>query len=355
MHVVLSGYFGFKNEGDEAILRSVVEALRREDPEITITALSNDPEETEKTHGIKAVNRWHGPSVYRALKQADGLISGGGSLLQDQTGPKTPVYYTGVMHMARFLRKPVVIYAQGLGPLSTKLGRRVSKAGLKRAALLSVRDEGSKKLLGELGVKQEAVVVPDPVLGMTPDPDKRPFSLNSNQPYTAVSVRPWPAVTSDSWQALAKGLDQIAERGSRIVFVPMHGEEDANASEQVKQLMTYDAEVLAHDETLEGKMAAFAGAEQVVGMRLHALIFAACGHTPFAALSYDPKVEVFAALANQPVAADMNEPIRQETVKEVFADIQANQQSYGAHVKAYAEEAKQEVQQLAAQALQTLR
>ncbi|MFZ5753320.1 MAG: polysaccharide pyruvyl transferase CsaB, partial [Bacillota bacterium] len=41
--VVLSGYYGFNNAGDEAILYAIIRTLRKIEPEIEITVLSNDP------------------------------------------------------------------------------------------------------------------------------------------------------------------------------------------------------------------------------------------------------------------------------------------------------------------------
>lgn len=93
MHIVLSGYYGFNNIGDEAILYSIIQSLRRLEPEIDITVLSNNPEVTESLYQTKAVNRWNPAEILLALKQADGLISGGGSLFQDETGFKSVAYY----------------------------------------------------------------------------------------------------------------------------------------------------------------------------------------------------------------------------------------------------------------------
>ena len=78
MRVVLSGYFGFDNVGDEAILFSIIRALRNLEPTIEITVLSNNPAETAATYGVNTVNRWNIAEVRAALKSADGLISGGG-------------------------------------------------------------------------------------------------------------------------------------------------------------------------------------------------------------------------------------------------------------------------------------
>ncbi|RYD07047.1 hypothetical protein N752_00260 [Desulforamulus aquiferis] len=61
---------------------------------------------------MSAHNRWKLREIYRALKDSDMLISGGGSLLQDVTGLKSLLYYLGVILLARMLGKPVFFYAQ---------------------------------------------------------------------------------------------------------------------------------------------------------------------------------------------------------------------------------------------------
>ena len=97
MRVVLSGYFGFDNVGDEAILFSIIRALRKLEPSVDITVLSNNPAETAATYGVETVNRWNIGEVRAALKSADGLISGGGSLMQDATSWKSIPYYSAVI------------------------------------------------------------------------------------------------------------------------------------------------------------------------------------------------------------------------------------------------------------------
>ena len=50
--VVLSGYYGFDNIGDEAVLLSIIHALREEMPGIGIVVLSNNPEKTKALYQI---------------------------------------------------------------------------------------------------------------------------------------------------------------------------------------------------------------------------------------------------------------------------------------------------------------
>ncbi|GAE92445.1 CsaB protein [Gracilibacillus boraciitolerans JCM 21714] len=122
MRIVMSGYFGFDNTGDEAILQAIVDSLRKLQPDVSIVVLSNNPESTAAKYHVEAVNRWDIKAIAKTIRNADGLISGGGSLLQDKTGWKTIPYYTAVMRIAKFYRKPVFVYAQGMGPIDGALG-----------------------------------------------------------------------------------------------------------------------------------------------------------------------------------------------------------------------------------------
>ena len=166
MRVVLSGYFGFDNVGDEAILFSIIRALRNLEPSIEITVLSNNPAETAATYGVDTVNRWNIAEVRAALKSADGLISGGGSLMQDATSGKTIPYYAGVIKLAQMAKVPVFIYSQGIGPINGALGKWLVKSVFNKCAGITVRDEASFALLREIGVRPPVSVVPDPVVGL---------------------------------------------------------------------------------------------------------------------------------------------------------------------------------------------
>lgn len=301
MHIVLSGYYGFDNVGDEAILLSIITALRKEQPDVAITVLSNNPDVTAKTYGVAAVNRWKLGEVSKALKSADGLISGGGSLLQDQTGMKTIPYYCLVMRIAKFHKKPVFVYAQGMGPINHPLSRKLTKFTLNRVDRITLRDEASIELLEEIGVGQTMSLVPDPVIGL----DSSAFRSEwlERQAYTdgyiSVSVRDWPSDV-DFMRKIADGLDLLAEAGHQIVFVPMHDIHDEKASYKLVQMMKQKSIVAPGNVSIEEKVTIIGQSDLLIGMRLHSLIFSAIEATPFIALSYDPKIDAFADIAEQP-------------------------------------------------------
>ncbi|ERN52000.1 polysaccharide pyruvyl transferase CsaB [Alkalihalophilus marmarensis] len=304
MRLVLSGYYGFDNVGDEAILFSIISALREQQPDIKLTVLSNQPEKTAETYQVDAVDRWKLKDVSAAIKRADGVISGGGSLLQDKTGNRSVVYYSGIMWLAKLHKKPFFVYAQGIGPVSKGFNQKIVKSTVSKSSLLTVRDHESEELLKQFGVTKEIKLVPDPVLGIT-----RPNGSEQAEgeiKRIAVSVRDWPSEYPFK-EEIAKGLDQVADRGYMIRFIPMHGEHDHNASKDVAELMRHDADIMPHDGEIQEKIQWIEDCDLLVGMRLHALIFAAVVDTPFVALSYDPKIDSFASLCKQPVAAHVNE------------------------------------------------
>ncbi|MGJ9458144.1 polysaccharide pyruvyl transferase CsaB [Oceanobacillus sp. CF4.6] len=302
MHIVLSGYYGFDNVGDEAILFSIIRALRDIQEDVDITVLSNNPEATKQTYGVQAVNRWKIKEVRNVLKHADGLISGGGSLLQDQTGMKSIPYYTGVIQIARMHKTPVFIYAQGMGPINHRVSRWIVKLTLNKVNKITVRDEDSKTLLEDIGIQKQITVVPDPVLGL----DGTSFSSNwfaeqnISASFVTVSVRDWETSVLYK-EKIASCLDEIVRSGDAVVFVPMHGEHDERSSSEVAGLMKEKSFISPAHALIEEKIALIGQSKLLIGMRLHSLIFSAITHTPFIAISYDPKIDAFASIADQPV------------------------------------------------------
>ncbi|WP_035106907.1 polysaccharide pyruvyl transferase CsaB [Desulfovirgula thermocuniculi] len=304
--VAVSGYYGFGNLGDEAVLYSMLQALRASLPGARFVVLSGDPAGTRAAFGVEAVNRWSPAAVCRALAACDVFLSGGGSLLQDVTGLKSLLYYAGVIWLAGALRKPVVFYAQGIGPVTTEAGRRLVRRVAERARLITVRDGESAAELRHLGVKRPPVVVTaDPVLGLDPAAvggEKGEAVLAevgaAGRPVVGVALREWPGFGAEQEEALARVLDGLCRRGLAVVFIPLHFPADLGVSRRVAARMAEPAAVVSRALSVEEALSLFGCLHLCLGMRLHALVFAAVFNVPLVGLSYDPKVERFLARIN---------------------------------------------------------
>lgn len=300
--VVLSGYYGFDNTGDEAILYSIIQALRDKKPAIDITVLSNNPAKTQELYGVKAVNRWRLNEAAGAIKGCDMLISGGGSLLQDVTGLKSLGYYLGVVALARSLGKPVFFYAQGIGPVTSRAGRLMMKLVVNRVQKITVRDEQSKNELQAMGVNRPpTAVTADPVLGLEISEEDRRLGrqileshgIDFNKPVLGVSVRDWKGSTGTLKQELARCCDRFVEKGWQVLFLPLHHPGDIAPCRETAGFMKNSSAVLAGNYNVQEFIGITSSCTMLVGMRLHSLVFAARAAVPLVGISYDPKIDSF--------------------------------------------------------------
>ncbi|WP_219834422.1 polysaccharide pyruvyl transferase CsaB [Paenibacillus sp. R14(2021)] len=320
--VVLSGYYGFRNSGDEAVLKSILFALAEEGAEQGIRfvpiVLSGDPEWTTAMYGVEAVHRMRLGEVLKALRGSHGLISGGGSLLQDATGAKTIPYYTGVIKLAQLLGKPTFIYAQGIGPVNRRWMDPMIRGVMRRSAYVSVRDAESADLLGRMGISRDRIdVVPDPVMALPLAGEAAsggraaaaelaaeagagaPATAagDSPLPLVGVSLRHWRKDGADLARAAAALGALARSRAVRLRFLPFHTPSDAEASrwvmEQLGDLGASTAEIAESNDDPQAMLLEVSRCDALFGMRLHALIYAANQSVPLMGLSYDPKIDQF--------------------------------------------------------------
>ena len=306
MNIVISGFYGLGNTGDEAILEAIIYNLRDEleHPDITVFSLS--PEKTAREHEVHSIYRgWRHDfkAKMNALRKADLLISGGGGLLQDTYptrflfGPLP--YYLLIVLLAKLCGTKVMFFSQGIGPVNSTWGKILMKGLANLADFVTVRDQYSKDLLIKLGVtRPETVVTSDIVFAFHPRKDTAcmdslPASIQNKDNLVAVSVRPWFEKVKQ-FEQIAQILDELIEtRGITPVFVPMEGHHDAAASEKVLSQMTHRDQcyVLGTDFTPNQYVNFIGQCQLTIGMRLHALIFSTLTSVPHIGLSYDKKVE----------------------------------------------------------------
>jgi polysaccharide pyruvyl transferase CsaB len=305
--LVLSGYYGFRNSGDEAVLQSILLALEdqgaRHGFRVEPVVLSIDPELTRRMYGVEACHRMRYAEVSAAIRSSDGLISGGGSLLQDATSAKTIPYYLGIIKLAQLFGKPTFIYSQGIGPVGRRMFFPWIRGVFRKAAYISVRDRESAELLASMGLRAPVEVVPDPVMGLPLRPSEFARSdsvaaATGGVRTIGVSVRFW-NVDRSELTGLATALERVlAELDDvQVRFLPFHLPSDEEASDYVAALLPREQQarvtVARGIDHPQHMLAEAAACDLVVGMRLHSLIYAASQRVPMVGISYDPKIDQF--------------------------------------------------------------
>ena len=311
LNLLLAGYFGFGNAGDEAIFESVVENFRRLSPGVKLRALVQDPS-TANRMGVEGVPRKDLFKVWTALKKSQVFVLGGGGLFQDSTGPASVFYYGGLLGLARLARVPSVFFCQGYGPVNGTLQKRFTRLALGWPDLVTVRDEESRSELLDLGLeKSQLYLAADPALLLSPlEQEKmRPIlkredllkelgrselpngQLSEAGPLVAVTVRPWPGLPLEE---LAKALSLFREKTkARYLLLPFQPTRDLEPSRALLQLHDGQAKLVENDLEPNALTGILACCDMIIGMRLHSLILGTVGNPPLYGLSYDPKVERF--------------------------------------------------------------
>ncbi len=310
--VLISGYYGYKNIGDDSLLKAIVQRLKEEKPDISITVLSKKPTETSEIYKVRSIHRYNIFKVISILKHTRLLISGGGSLLQDVTSTQSYKYYSFIMKLAMCFGAKVMVYANGIGPLSSPKNREDCRRLLEKVDKITLRDEQSLEELESIGVKKEITVSADPAFSLKPSY----AGDNGNKPYFVVSVRKWKKLPEDFADKVAEVCRTIKEKYNICpVFVPMQSwMDDEICAEIAAKCEGTVSEPFKDVETLIGYIQ---NSEFVLGMRLHILIYSLSVNVPIIALSYDPKVDAIVKKWNCSKAFDVGSIDANEVVTQI--------------------------------------
>lgn len=289
--IVISGYYGYDNLGDEAILYSLIKNIKKKLPDAEITVLSGNVEETKKKYNVNAVDRFKLPGIIKELSGSSVFVSGGGGLLQDITGFKTLQYYLGLILLAKLMFKPVMVYAQGIGPINTKLGKFLIPVILNQVNLITVRDQNSKDTLAKLKVKKPPITVTADAAFSLDAPVKN--NKTEKIMKIGISARPW-NTKINYVSILANVADHLIEtHKAKIYLLPFQERQDYKTCEDILSQMKNKAEVAENLKLPEEMLEFINRLDFLIAMRLHALIFAAICQVPLIGISYDPKVKSF--------------------------------------------------------------
>lgn len=302
MKILLLGYYGFGNFGDEWTLAEVAAAIHEVLPAAELTVISGQPGATTRLHGLAAVRRTPN-ALRRAITECDLLVCGGGSLLQDSTSSRSLLYYLSLLGFAALNKKQIILWGQGLGPLNRRQYYPLIKHILNKTDLITLRDRNSYELLQKVGVDK-------PIIRLTADPSFNgylfaPRSQVTTEPLLTLVLRDWPGKGGQWLDSIAQAIAGYCQsRHWEVMLYMLQPDRDrAIAALLQAKLASLDiaASIGPDWERLEDTAEIFARSSLIVAGRYHALALAAVLGVPAVGIGYDPKVSALGDQLNLPV------------------------------------------------------
>jgi polysaccharide pyruvyl transferase CsaB len=297
--ILLAGYYGFGNLGDEAILEMAIKQILEITDRNNITVLSGNKEVTKAKYKVNTIDRYNVFSIITNLAKSDALVFGGGSLLQDITSKRSIYYYLFLIRLAKIMKNKVIMLSQGIGPIVNENSKKAVSRTIGLIDYITVRDRHSKELLEAMGMdKSKISLSTDPVINLRAGENYT--TKHSGNKKVCFSLRNWK--NADVSEKISKLALRLIENNIECYFIPFYYNEDLELIDEVEKNLgdraVYYKERLTTNEAFD----IIKDMDVLVGVRLHSLIFAAAANVPFVAVSYDHKVDHFADSVNMKVS-----------------------------------------------------
>jgi len=313
---VICGHYGVTNLGDEAIGIGLIQAIKSANPDHEVVVMSYDKERSKAFYkkylpefGIRTVYlvplgiRSFFRGIFKGglketkneIKACDRFILGGGGLFTDERLYAVFLWGLQAFYALRF-GKPLYLIGHSVGPLKSRIGKWVVKKIFNKAEFISVRDSDSKMVLEGCGVKKEIHVLCD--LAMMINLPNKKIEQNRPDRYFVLTFRGWNEELEKLNKKIEQAIGRLVEKYSlKPIFIPFQlvKENDAETlSKKIVQNGSLEKIVIqSYQDDIFEILEQIRGAEFVVGVRLHSLIFSSIVGTPFVGISYSGKVENF--------------------------------------------------------------
>lgn len=308
MKAIISGYFGFKNVGDEMIY----EVLKSYLPTIGIKPifLMNSKESDN------SIFRYDFPRIINEIRNSDLVISGGGGILQDTTSSKSFLYYISILKLAEIYNKKTVVFAQGIGPIQKRYNKDILKKVLNNTSLITVRDNFSKGYLEKVGVIKETFVTSD--LGFLYNNIEK-FNLPFEK-YILLSIVSKAEKKYFELVEIIKNIKKISKLP--VCIIPFFPEKDFAISEKIANQTD---SLLIKELSLQQICYLASNAEFSICSRYHSALLSGMYGVPFISLSYDPKVSNISEEFK--MKSFSYENVKPDVLSDIFSELFSKRQS----------------------------
>jgi polysaccharide pyruvyl transferase WcaK-like protein len=322
--IILAGYIGFGNCGDEAMLAGAIRWIRAHEPDSEICVLSHHPEETAAAHGVRSLPalpfgrllpvrtilrpaRW---KTLAALRRTDLVVwIAGSGIFSDARGCTIREFWP-LFSLLRRLARRFIFLSASVGPIefpeSADFIRRIADD----ADAFGVRDPDSCATLRAIvGDSPKIVPMADMALELAASSAPRlealwrEEGLNPKARHlaccpiyffqTAQQFAQAEAYQNQFIGAMAAALDELAGDGLTPVLVPFQQGYDHEISQRIASRMSVKPILLRGGYAPEEMIGILGRMQAVIGVRFHSLVLAALARTPLVTIIYDDKSRGF--------------------------------------------------------------
>jgi polysaccharide pyruvyl transferase WcaK-like protein len=316
--ILLSGYYGCGNLGDDLLLTVAVEELRPilpnarfllRDHGVGLPKLGTDVIPTgidaildDQTHSRLfrlASFTWHIASL---LRQCHWLIFGGGTVFHDNGGLASLTLQWLICHLARALGVRVAALGVGVADLRTKTGQWLLRGIVSRCELFLVRDDAAVRQCA--GTK--ARLTDDLIFAWRSWTPENVRNRPPGKP-TTIGLTVSPLAGEKTAIALANAVRLWQEHGHRVVFLVF--QQNDTIADDLALFTNINSKLAIAPIPIEIRrptanatsiIETFADIDVVCGMRFHGLVLAAMLERPFVGIVHDNKISEICSRFDMP-------------------------------------------------------
>jgi polysaccharide pyruvyl transferase CsaB len=309
--IVIAGYFGAGNLGDESILAAELDALKKN---YSITVLSINPNISKAlpSLNIERLPSLKNPAELKAfiktISRNDALLLGGGGFIANKLQPLSLYYWLFLISCAKLLRKRVFLFSIGCGPFRSGISVALAKIVLNRVNVILPRDQISANLIQEItGESNKIVQTADITFLLNAkiknDPSLIDIVKKNPRPFVLFAMcsrfhepKIWHGKTYDvKFQQYVQAISDLADfvvetLGGTPIFFPFFNN-DLRFYAYVLQKMRFAKHVRFVPYTLDvdAVLSLFHNCDFVIGSRYHSIVFSILAEVPILPIVYHHK------------------------------------------------------------------
>ena len=274
--VLLCGYFGYGNMGDEAALRALVSYLVGEGISVTVACSRFGNLAEYASLGGAVCDRLSPYSMHRAMDACDAVIFAGGNHFENESSRRSLLYYSALAGAAQRRGIPTMMIASGLGRMRDGIDRRLALSVLRRFSFAGLRTEGDI-LEGRSIFSCEVVSAPDLALSL-------PLIAERKEDSFAIIPR------RDSKTMLGEA-EKLCHLGLSPVVIPLFMREDAGSVLCYLDALGCEVITPESEDDLRHRLSRM---RITLTERLHGAVFSMTSSTPFMLFGRAKKCRRFA-------------------------------------------------------------